>query len=171
MSIMELGALGEFVGAIAVIVTLVYLAVQLRQNTQMQASVIRQNFYDGTQRQMLHAVESSEFNTLLFRGWSTGDELSPSESMQIWRHLQGVLMGYQGAYEQYRSGVLPPKDWELARTILRSFWLFDGVAKTRAWRQMKDGGFFHEDFLAEVQRLEEEARSYRERLVEEELTL
>ena len=31
---MELGALGEFVGAIAVVATLVYLAVQIRQNTR-----------------------------------------------------------------------------------------------------------------------------------------
>ena len=34
MNIMELGALGEFVGSIGVIVTLAYVAVQIRQNTQ-----------------------------------------------------------------------------------------------------------------------------------------
>jgi hypothetical protein len=34
MTITELGALGEFVGAIGVIATLVYLAVQVRQNTR-----------------------------------------------------------------------------------------------------------------------------------------
>ena len=33
MSIIELGALGEFIGAIAVVVTLAYLAIQIRQNT------------------------------------------------------------------------------------------------------------------------------------------
>ena len=33
MTIFELGALGEFVGAIAVVGTLIYLAVQIRQNT------------------------------------------------------------------------------------------------------------------------------------------
>jgi len=32
MTITELGALGEFVGAIAVVVTLAYLAVQVRQS-------------------------------------------------------------------------------------------------------------------------------------------
>lgn len=35
MNIMELGALGEFVGSIGVIATLIYLALQIRQNTQM----------------------------------------------------------------------------------------------------------------------------------------
>lgn len=34
MNIMELGALGEFLGSIAVLVTLVYLSVQVRQNTR-----------------------------------------------------------------------------------------------------------------------------------------
>jgi hypothetical protein len=33
---MELGALGEFIGSIAVIVTLIYLALQIRQNTSQQ---------------------------------------------------------------------------------------------------------------------------------------
>ena len=68
MSIIELGALGECVGAIAVVGTLIYLAIQLRQNTQIHASLIRQQFYDATQRQSLHAVESTECNALLHRG-------------------------------------------------------------------------------------------------------
>ena len=34
MDIMELGAVGELVGGVAVIATLVYLAAQIRQNTR-----------------------------------------------------------------------------------------------------------------------------------------
>ncbi len=34
MTIMELGALGELLGAVGVIVTLAYLAVQIKQNTR-----------------------------------------------------------------------------------------------------------------------------------------
>ena len=34
MSISELGSLGEFVGSIAVLATLIYLAMQIRQNTR-----------------------------------------------------------------------------------------------------------------------------------------
>ena len=127
--------------------------------------------YDSTQRQILHAVESTEFNRLINRAWSTHDELSPGESVQIWRHLQGVLMGYQGTFEQYKSGALPQEDWDLARTILRSFWLLEGAGKNQAWRAMKEGGFFNEDFLSEVEALEGEARQYRERMLEEDISL
>jgi hypothetical protein len=41
MSISELGSLGEFIGSIAVLVTLVYLAFQLRQNTLSMRSQSR----------------------------------------------------------------------------------------------------------------------------------
>lgn len=34
MTLMELGAIGEFLGAIGVIITLIYLSVQIRQNTR-----------------------------------------------------------------------------------------------------------------------------------------
>ena len=39
-----IGAIGELVGGIAVIGTLIYLATQVRQNTKINASAIRQSF-------------------------------------------------------------------------------------------------------------------------------
>ena len=139
MTIQDLGAIGDLIGGIAVVVTLVYLAVQIKQNTKVHASLIRQNFYDAQQQQMLHAVESSDFNALINRSWSSDETLSPAEQTQVWRHMQGVLMGYQGAFEQYKSGALPKADWDLVKLMLRTFWLFEGKAKDDAWKGMKHG--------------------------------
>lgn len=171
MTIQDLGAIGDLVGGIAVVVTLIYLAIQIKQNTKVNASLIRQNFYDATQQQMLHAVESPGFNELIHRGWSTDDSLTDGEQVQVWRHMQGVLMGYQGAFEQYKSGALPEKDWALARLILRSFWLLDGRAKNDAWEQMTLGGIFNQDFLEEVASLKEEAIRFQQQLDERGLQL
>lgn len=171
MTIQELGAIGELIGGIAVIVTLIYLAVQVRQNTRMNAALIRQNFYDATQRQILTAVESPEFNDVMHRSWSSDEALTGGEQVQIWRHMQGVLMGYQGAYEQYKSGALPEKDWLLARHFLRTFWLLDGRGKNEAWKQMCAGRFFNEDFMAEMAALKDEALAFRAELQEKKLDL
>jgi len=171
MTIQDLGAIGDLIGGGAVLVTLVYLAIQIRQNTAVNASLLRQNFYDATQQQILHAVESPGFNELIHRGWSTDDVLTGPEQTQIWRHMQGVLMGYQGAFEQYKSGALPKKDWLLARLILRSFWLLDGKAKNDAWESMRGGGFFNQDFLDEVEGLKVDAMAFRQELDERGLNL
>jgi len=171
MTIQDLGAIGDLVGGGAVLVTLIYLAIQIRQNTAVNASLLRQHFYDATQQQILHAVESPDFNELIYRSWSTNDALSGPEQTQIWRHMQGVLMGYQGAFEQYKSGALPEKDWLLARLILRSFWLLDGKGKNDAWESMRSGGFFNQDFLDEVEGLKVDAKAFREELDERGLNL
>ncbi len=171
MTIQDLGAIGEFIGGVAVLVTLIYLAMQIRQNTSVNASLIRQNFYDATQRMMLHAVESTEFMELFNRAWSTNDSLTPAEQMQIWRHMQAIFMGYQGFFEQYKSGALPEKDWALMRKILTTFWLLDGKGKTDAWEQMSSGRFFNEDFLEEIDSLKEGAMRYRQQLDERGLQL
>ena len=171
MNIQDLGAIGDLVGGAAVVVTLLYLAIQIKQNTKINASIIRQNFYDSTQQQILHAVESPGFNELINRGWTTDESLTGAERTQIWRHMQGVLIGYQGAFEQYKSGALPKEDWAVARVILRSFWLMDGRAKNDAWEQMSQGGLFTKDFLEEIEGLKEEALSYQEQLESRGLTL
>ncbi len=44
MTIQDLGAIGDLIGGVAVVVTLVYLAAQIKQNTKVHASLIRQNF-------------------------------------------------------------------------------------------------------------------------------
>ena len=166
MTIQDIGAVGEFIGGIAVLVTLVYLALQIKQNTNVHASHIRQNFYDATQQMMLHGVESSEFMEIWHRGWITNDSLSGSEQTQINRHMQAMFMGYQGFFEQYKSGALPEKDWELLRKILTTFRRIDGKGKNEAWRIMSHGRFFNEDFLQEIDSLKEGAAHYRKQLEE-----
>jgi hypothetical protein len=98
-----IGAIGELVGGIAVIGTLIYLATQIRQNTKMHASAIRQSFYDYTTRQMLYGTDDTQFNATLARAVMTNDELPPGERMRMMRLFQAVFVGYQGAYFQHRN--------------------------------------------------------------------
>jgi hypothetical protein len=161
-----LGAVGDFIGGVAVVITLIYLAVQIKQNTNVHASLIRQNFYDATQQMMLYGVESKEFMELFNRAWTTNESLTPTEQTQIWRQMQAMFMGYQGFFEQYKSGALPEQDWALLRKILTTFWLADGKGKRDAWETMSRGRFFNEDFLDEIDSLKEGATRFRQQLDE-----
>ena len=160
-------AIAESVGAIVVVVTLLYLAMQIRQNTAMNASAIRQSFYDYTTRQMLQGVESSEFNALLARGMMTNEDLSDGERVQMLRFLQAVLVGYQGAYFQYRHKALNKDDWDMCRALLRSFWLLPGKEMARQWQQFKTGGFLDAEFVVEAEKLRDEAADFLQGLDEE----
>ncbi len=164
-----IGAIGELVGGIAVIGTLIYLATQIRQNTRINASAIRQSFYDYTTRQMLHGTDSTEYNVVLAKAATTDDELTPGERIQILRLFQAVFVGYQGAYFQHRNKALSDDDWKMCRALLRSFWLLPGKEMARQWQQFQVGGFLDDGFVEECHKLEAEAQQYVRALEEKNL--
>ena len=164
-----IGAISEAVGAAAVIITLAYLAVQIRQNTQMNASSLRQGFYDYTARQMLHGTDSAEFSELLAKAGMTDEALSPGERLQISRMFHAVFVGYQGAYFQHKQGALGEDDWRTCRALLRSFWLFKGKEWAGLWVLFKTGGFLDDGFVTECELLREEAEHYARELEKEDL--
>ena len=164
-----ISAISEVIGAVAVVIMLAYLAIQIRQNTQMNASALRQSFYDYTTRQMLHGTDSTELSALIAKASMTNETLLPGEKIQILRLFQAVFVGYQGAYFQHKKDALDEEDWKTCRALLRSFWLFNGREHVDLWEQLKTGGFLDEQFIAECESLRREAEKYAHRLDEKDL--
>ena len=73
MSIMELGALGEFVGSVGVIATLIYLAIQIRQNTSATRAGVRQ----GVTEQANQYISMGLDNRLSPRPEPNSDSMNP----------------------------------------------------------------------------------------------
>ncbi len=72
MTILELGALGEFLGSIAVLATLVYLSVQIRQNTRSMDEgkklALAQTYQmrsDALQMMLVHAADSEHIGPII----------------------------------------------------------------------------------------------------------
>ncbi len=121
MTLMELGALGEFVGAIAVVVTLGYLAIQIRQNTRaMQESrrlALAQTYQmraDALQEMLVRAAESEHIAPIITKLTSVGypddvrslDQLSPIERgrFRLWQIAQQTH--WDNLFYQYQQGFL-----------------------------------------------------------------
>jgi hypothetical protein len=106
MSIQDLGAIGEFVGSIAVLVTLVYLAVQIRQNTRHIASASLQGLSDRAENRLLLVASDAE----LSRIWMTlleGGELSMDERPRAFMVFASWVNDLEDAYRQFTLGMIP----------------------------------------------------------------
>jgi hypothetical protein len=122
MSIMELGALGEFFGAIAVVVTLIYLAGQLRQNTKALRSAsyehwnqISASFTDFYAR---HAGELSEIEL-----HTSVSQLTPQQGkIQMALGIKTIDQA-QTAFLHHRAGTL---DDDVFDARISSFLTFMG---------------------------------------------
>ena len=145
MSIMELGALGEFVGAIGVVITLGYLAYQIRQNTvQLERSTLAAkaaavNASNIALRENRQAVlATSDVAEIFLKGGENPDELDAVEAFRWRLVMQNVTDSVLDVYTQALVTNFSPETWETQGVTLiervlgsrggRSFWA--GFAET-----------------------------------------
>lgn len=93
MDLTQLANLGEFIGGVAVLVTLVYLAVQVRQNTASTRAAARQQMSESSSDQLWQWA-SSDVLELMQRADVDGlDALSLAEQERFIFAFRAVLNG------------------------------------------------------------------------------
>ena len=73
-----IGAIGEVVGAVAVVVTLLFLSLQLRQNTRTVRNAYRSQMAE-TVSNSISVMQNPDFARILVVAMNDSDALSPEE--------------------------------------------------------------------------------------------
>ncbi len=146
MDLTQLANLGEFIGGVAVLVTLIYLAVQVRQNTQtLRRSNARQTSLQNSDA-LRGWADSSE---LLVGGFHRLPDMTPAERLRfnliwiIW------MQGTGQTFEDERNGVQDPGFSRPYRLFLRG--LLATPEGRDWWWQLKD--YFDPRFQEEMQKM------------------
>ena len=145
MSLEDLGNIGEFVAAVAVVVSLIYLAVQIRQNT---SSLRTSTFQSAASRasDFTRAVAEQKELTHIFRtGLGAPEQLEDDDDrLRFVMLLTTVFRHYEDLLFQYRAGNLSSESWDAWRYGLRSyfsnpgfppFWDLRRLSFTESFRQ------------------------------------
>ena len=110
-----LGALAEVAGALAVLVTLVYLAVQTRDNVKVMRS---RAVWDA----QVSFVEVNEIlggggviANVVYKAITDPENLTDLETYQVHRFCRGWFQRMEAQFALYRSGILDEEVWELRR--------------------------------------------------------
>lgn len=137
MSIQDLGALGEVVGALAVVVSLLYVAYQVRQSAsqiELNSRHLRASMYHATNdnfyRWYALVAQDAELASLWTRGLR-GEPLSPEERTRVYSAFAMLLLAFESNFEQRRLGTVkrdalvvsaPVLVRLLATPLLRQWW-------------------------------------------------
>ena len=99
MTIQDWGAASEIIGAIAVIVTLIYLAVQIRQNTSQIRNEGHARITESYNVILSQLLDDDELFKLVVRGCQDWDQLTAFEQSKFHvlfhQHLMHLRMAYQ----------------------------------------------------------------------------
>lgn len=138
MDLDALASLGEFVGGIFVVVSVVYLALQVRQNTR---SLRAESYARALER--ISGIQSQlsrdgALADLVTRGVLDVTALTPQERIRFTWIFYEIFGSFEFMFHQAGAGALPAEVWERWSATV-AWWLsWRGV---RAWWQARPAPF------------------------------
>jgi hypothetical protein len=122
----SLGDIGELVGGLALIASLIYLAVQIRQNTasvrlQVEQAIRRDQF--DLRRPF---IENPDLADLLVRAIADFDSLSPAERFRANMTSANAIEHLQRIFLLREEGLV---HWESQEAVLRSYLALEPVRR------------------------------------------
>jgi hypothetical protein len=151
MNLESLGNLGDFLGGIAVIATLIYIALQVRQNTvqiAQNSDWLRTQTYRTDQNAHVAATQlvasDASLATIYRKGTADPDTLTDDEWTRL-TFYYGLMFGnYQTSLYQYEQGLLDKELWPnlvaIMTMMLRSpdgarYWQESGFSHTARFQE------------------------------------
>lgn len=115
MGLAQLAMIGEFLGGLSVLLTMVYLAVQVRGNTRAMHSNIAQQTHDTITNVYLDMAKDEDFNRICRFGFSDPDGFSEQDSARFYAACTAAMFMCQNLQYQARTGSSDP---EMANTFM-----------------------------------------------------
>jgi hypothetical protein len=121
----------EVIGFLAVVSSILFLTLEVRQNTQAMHAAGIQGATDVARQQLLLLVADSEAHRIEMLGHENPEQLNPEELRRYRYLIRSFWLGMQGLFRQWQLGVLPEAEWivmsgvicqELATSGVRSGW-------------------------------------------------
>ncbi|MCR9276422.1 MAG: hypothetical protein NXH85_00515 [Pseudomonadaceae bacterium] len=147
-----IGAIGEVIGATAVMVTLAYLALQVRQNTRALRAASIDSMTNIANDIRTNLFSDPEITSIYMSGLSGADSLNDLELERFRLLMTNALWALWNAYTQAQLG--ENQSWQAQKPLLRRFLSQPGGLWY--WNTYKNE--FSREFRAEVDLVLQQAK-------------
>jgi len=149
MTLLEWGAIGELIGGIAIIGSLIYVGIQVsdsagavRSASANDASVAMQNWY-------MQIGSDQQTSELFYEALMSEQALSNQEEFQFLMMFHAVFLAVQNSYLLAKEGTINVELREALSSVILG--IKDTPGMIRYWRQRK--GYLHPEFADYVDQL------------------
>jgi hypothetical protein len=149
MSLADLASLGSFVSGIAVLFSLIYLAVQVRQAKHHQRSLMVQGQTARVLGLYAEVIGNEDFARLLDKGRNGSADLSSAEILRLSFFYRALSMSREESYLQHRAGLMDEASFESVKAATRL--AFSSLGARAYWMANRDT--FSSDYAAWVDEL------------------
>ena len=119
MSLSDLAAIGSFVSGVAVVVTLIFLLLQMRQNLRAIRAAASQAHAANYQSLLASVIDNGEVAHLWRLGLGGIEKLTDDEKVRFVSLIGGFFRFFDAARLQWRHGQLDAEHWHSIETQIR----------------------------------------------------
>src|SRR5581483_7014171 len=130
MDLTTISTVAQVVSAIAVIISLVYLAIQIRQNTQAVRNSTHHALTVTRLDYIALVVQNPDLSRILRLGSQDLNALNDDERQRFHLLMYYLFSAGENFYYQNRQGVLDAEQWERWSATLRHYFTQPGI---RTW--------------------------------------
>ena len=129
MNIEVMANYADVIGGAAVIVSLIYVGIQISRSAKSSQSQANQAAHESLANVSLEIAKNSEFSNFVSRGLIEFDQLSKEDQFRMIMLLTTTFRRYENIFYQYRRGFLEEGLWAgYEQSILLMFYSPGGQA-------------------------------------------
>ena len=130
MSLSDLASIGSFVSGLAVLVSLIYLSLQIRQNTLAHRATAHMGRY-AFAREQTQMMMDPGIAALTLKSMQDIKNLSEVEAYQVHWHLHSFVLGSEEMYWLHGQGSLDDEAFDAQMSVV--FQLLSSPAGRASW--------------------------------------
>lgn len=142
----ELANIAEIIGAVAIIISLIYVGLQVNDNTAAVRSAASNDASVAMQTWYLEMGSNRQSADMWFNAMTSPKPLQTNDEFQFMMMMHACLLGMQNSFLLAEEGTLDAEFRESVTTALVAVKDLPGMA--RYWRQRR--GFFNSGFAEYV---------------------
>jgi hypothetical protein len=152
-----ISAIGQLVGALAVVISLIYLANEVRSNARATRLAARRATLDAfnllSQQLIVHADLAELYN----RGLNDYESLEGTDHLRFGARMHQMFRNVEDVYYQHLERHLDPRVWRGFEEVVRELNGYPGV---QAWWR-SHSHWFGEEFAKLINQLQQTAKAPR----------
>jgi hypothetical protein len=155
-------AIGQIVGAVGVIISVIYLALQVRSNARQTRLASMRSMSDAFNQWLQSLAENAEFGDLYYRGMRDFASIQGADLPRFSALMDHLFRIYEDMYYQKIEGHLDPRVWRGFEAPMRDIIAYPGA---QAWWRTRSHWFSREfaEFIDGLARAAAPPGMYRER--------
>lgn len=137
----EYALIAEIVGAVAIVISLLFVGYELRRNTEAFYAQTRQAVLESSQEELFEWVRNLDIhNSVIKQGM-----LTPEEQIKINFFLLALLRVREYSWLQYQDGIIDKRQWDTEAGVIG---IVLSSVRTRKWWNKIGRDNFNPEFSA-----------------------